>query len=100
MPATLIASAAAPSRSSDHTGIRLPRLGPVFDERPGKANGTSTAMITVRIASTPKAQRHEPNWANSPPAAGPARVPTPHIAVTTADALVYNDCGRAALMTA
>ncbi len=50
--------------------------------------------------STPNAQRHEPNWANRPPAAGPTSVPTPHIADTSADALVHNDCGSAELMTA
>ena len=57
-------------------------------------------MATVRIASAPNAQRHEPNWANRPPAAGPTMVPTPHIAETSADAFVHNDCGRAELITA
>ena len=100
MPATLIANAAAPSRSSDQTGIRLGVLGSSLGRRPGNAKGTRNAIATVSTASAPNAQRQEPNWANSPPAAGPSRVPTPHIAETRADAFVHNDGGRAELITA
>ena len=57
-------------------------------------------MAAVKMTSTPNAQRHELNWANKPPAAGPARVPTPHIAETNADALVHNELGSAVLITA
>ena len=68
--------------------------------RAGNATGTRPAIATVRITSTPNAQRHEPNCANSPPAAGPTSVPTPHIADTNAEALVHNVLGSAVLMTA
>ncbi len=58
------------------------------------------AIATVRMTSTPNAQRHELNWANKPPAAGPTSVPTPHIADTNAEALVHNELGSAVLITA
>ncbi len=95
--ATLTANAAAPSSSSDHTGIRS-RTG--TSVRAGNANGTSTAIATANTTSTPNAQRHEPYCANRPPAAGPSSVPTPHIAETRADALVHRDGGSVELITA
>ena len=49
---------------------------------------------------TPKAQRHKPNWANSPPAAGPTTVATPHIAETNADALVHSARGSVVVISA
>jgi len=52
------------------------------------------------MAIAAKAHRHSPNWANSPPVAGPTTVATPHIADTSADALVHSERGSAALMTA
>ena len=52
------------------------------------------------IANDPKAQRQIPNWANIPPMAGPTITLTPHIADTSADALVHNQFGSAALITA
>ena len=58
------------------------------------------AIAAVSTTSTPNAQRHELNWANRPPAAGPTRVPTPHIADTNADALVHSELGSAVLITA
>ena len=33
----------------------------------------------------PNAQRHKPNWAKRPPAAGPVTVATPHMADTSAE---------------
>ena len=101
MPATLTDSAAAPSNSSDHTGTDVRTdSSRSASPRAGSTIGTSTAIAAVRIASTPNAQRHEPNWANRPPAAGPTSVPTPHIADTSAEALVHNELGSAVLMTA
>src|ERR1700722_1022457 len=106
MPATLTERAAAPSNSSDLTGIDVgtesARSSSTRSSSPraGSAIGTSTAIAAVRITRTPNAQRHELNWANRPPAAGPANVPTPHIADTSAEALVHNELGSAVLITA
>ena len=94
----LTANAAEPSSSRDHTGIRSRTSG--ASVRAGSANGTSTAIAAAKATRTPNAQRHELYCANRPPAAGPSKVPTPHIAETSADAFVHNDCGRAELMTA
>ena len=100
-PATLTASAAAPSSSSDDTGIRVSAAGAgSVLSRAGSAPGTSTAIATVAIAIDPKAQRQIPNWANTPPIAGPMMTLTPHIADTRADARVHSRLGRAALITA
>ena len=66
----------------------------------GNTIGTSRAIAAVRITNIPNAQRHEPNWENRPPAAGPSSVPTPHIADTNAEALVHKELGSAVLMTA
>ena len=99
IPATLTINAAAPSSSSDHTGTRI-TVAPPAPERPGRASGTSTVIAIVRMTSAPKAHRHEENWAKSPPAAGPSRVPTPHMADTNAEALVHSARGSAALITA
>ena len=57
-------------------------------------------MAAVKITSDPKAQRQIPNWANIPPIAGPMITLTPHIADTSADALVHSQLGSAELMTA
>ena len=54
----------------------------------------------VMIAREPKAQRQIPNWANTPPMAGPTITLTPHIADTNADARVHSQLGKAALITA
>ena len=100
-PATLIASAAAPSSSSDHTGILgIAGRSPSFRRRAGRALGTSAAMTAVMIANDPKAQRQIPNWAKIPPMAGPMITLTPHIADTSADARVHSQLGSAALITA
>ena len=100
-PATLIASAAAPSNSSDHTGIRgIADGGPSLGRRAGSAPGTRAAMAAVMITNDPKAQRQIPNWANIPPTAGPMMTLTPHIADTRADARVHSQFGSAELMTA
>ena len=87
-----------PSNNSDHTGMfhGARRVA----SRLGSASGTSTAIAPARMANAPNAQRHNPNWANSPPAAGPSSVPTPHIADTNADALVHSHGGNTALITA
>src|SRR5690349_10315815 len=100
MPATLTARAAVPSRTSDQMGIGLRGSPTSASPRAGRATGTRTAITAVRITRTPKAQRQEPNWAKSPPAAGPTSVPTPHIAETSAEALVHNELGSAVLITA
>ncbi|SHW93896.1 Uncharacterised protein [Mycobacteroides abscessus subsp. abscessus] len=99
MPATLIAMAATPRITNDHSGIRNGSRSRSAD-LPGRLNGTSTITATVRIASAPNAQRHTPNCANKPPDDGPSSVPTPHIADTKADAFGQSDCGRAVLITA
>src|SRR5215211_6854829 len=96
IPATLTTSAAAPSSSSDHTGTRMPPGTTPSGRRAGNAPGTRTTTTAVMIANEPKAQRHIPNWANRPPAAGPTRVLTPHIADTNADARVHSEAGSAA----
>src|SRR6185312_11230246 len=84
-PARLMASAAAPSNNSDHTGIRANARGVTSDSRrDGNALGTSAAIAAVTIASDPKAQRQIPNWANRPPMAGPMMTLMPHIADTNA----------------
>ena len=57
-------------------------------------------MATVMTANDPNAQRQIPNWAKIPPMAGPTITLTPHIADTSADALVHSQFGRAALITA
>jgi hypothetical protein len=62
--------------------------------------GTRIAIAAVNTTRIPNAQRHELNWANSPPAAGPTSVPTPHIADTSAEAFVHNVLGKAVLITA
>ncbi|SKU21939.1 Uncharacterised protein [Mycobacteroides abscessus subsp. abscessus] len=54
----------------------------------------------MRAVSVPNAHRQSPHWAKRPPAAGPAKVPTPHIAEVSADARVHRRCGSAKLMTA
>lgn len=66
----------------------------------GSATGTKTDIVVVTTSRATKAQRHEPYWANRPPAAGPTSVPTPHIADTRADALVHSALGSAVLITA
>ena len=68
--------------------------------RDGNAPGTNAAIAIVAIASDPKAQRQIPNWANTPPIAGPMMTLTPHIADTNADARVHSQFGSAALITA
>ncbi len=50
------------------------------------------------MADKPKATMYI--WAKIPPIAGPTITLTPHIADTSADALVHNQFGRAALITA
>ena len=91
MPATLTASAAAPSSSSDQTGIGMRASSTSASRRAGSAIGTRPAITTVSITSTPNAQRHEPYWANSPPRRGPDQRPDPHIADTSAEALVHSE---------
>src|SRR3954462_536052 len=100
IPATLTTRAAAPRRISDQTGIGTRGSSASASPRAGRAIGTSAAIAAVIITNAPKAQRHELNWAKSPPAAGPTSVPTPHIADTSAEALVHNELGSAVLITA
>jgi hypothetical protein len=94
----LTTRAATPSSPSERIGI--PTGGPDVSPRAGSAIGTSRAIDTARIRITANPQRHKPNWANKPPDVGPIRVPTPHIADTTAAARVHSFSGSAALMTA
>ena len=58
------------------------------------------AISAVRIAIAPNAHRQNPNWANSPPVAGPTTVATPHIADTSAEPRVHSDRGSAELISA
>ena len=101
-PATLIASAAAPSSSSDHTGMRGIADGArSLGCRAGRAPGTSSRHGRGQDRpDDPKAQRQIPNWAKIPPIAGPMITLTPHIADTSADALVHSQLGSAELITA
>ncbi len=94
----LTTSAATPSSPSERIG--MPTRGPDVSPRAGRAIGTSSAISTASSRITANPQRHKPNWANKPPDVGPIRVPTPHIADTTAAARVHNFSGSAALMTA
>jgi hypothetical protein len=99
--ATLTASAAAPINSSDQTGTLSTGVSALGRTRPaGSATGTRMAISAVRIAIATNAHRHNPNCANRPPVAGPTTVATPHIADTSAEALVHSERGSAALMTA
>ena len=99
--ATLIVNAAIPNSSSDHTGILSTGAASLGSTRPaGSTLGTSTAIAAVSTAIATNAQRHSPNWAKKPPAAGPSTVATPHIADTSAEALVHSERGRAVLITA
>ena len=61
---------------------------------------TKGVDVVIMNANDPKAQRQIPNWANTPPTAGPTMTLTPHIADTSADARVHNQFGSAALITA
>ena len=99
-PAALMSNAATPSRSSDHTGIPRCTGDARAPGRAGSESGTRTAITATMTTSTPKAQRHELYWANSPPAAGPTSVPTPHMADTSAEAFVHSTTGSAVLITA
>ena len=98
--ATLIVNAAVPSRTIDHTGTCNVGAAPPESMRAGSTRGTSTTIGTARIAMTPNAQRHRPNCAKRPPAVGPITVATPHIADTSAEALVHSERGRAVLISA
>src|SRR6185437_1666 len=97
----LTANAAALNSSTDQTGTRTTdpaRSGSAWPA--GNTIGTSAAIATDRIAMTPNAQRHNPNWANRPPTAGPTTVATPHIADTNADARVHSTRGRVVVIRA
>ena len=99
--ATLTVSAAVPNSVTDHTGtFSAGSTSSGSTRRAGNTNGTSTAIARARITMTPNAQRHKPNWAKRPPAAGPVTVATPHMADTSAEARVHSDRGRAVLMSA
>lgn len=88
--ATLISAVAAVSRTSETYGTGS-LAAPPRDR--GNARGTRTASATPPSASAPNAQRHASNWANAPPRAGPASVPTPHIADTRAVARTQSRSG-------
>ncbi len=96
--ATLTARAAAVSRASETSGI----LPAARDPRAcaGRANGTAAATASVQTSNAPNAHRQAWNWANTPPTAGPAKVPTPHIADTSAAARLQRRSGRALFSTA
>ncbi|CAB4916688.1 unannotated protein [freshwater metagenome] len=97
-PAMLTSKAAVVSRVSDSVGTGLGSVASAVWA--GSARGTRAAMARAARTSTPKAIRQAPNCAKMPPTAGPANVPTPHMAETRAAPRVQRCCGSAALMTA
>ena len=99
--ATLTVSAAAPSRTTEGTGIRAAARSvtgspPSMVSRPG----ASPAIATLSIASRPNAHRHAPNCANTPPIAGPINAPIPHVEAAMAEPRLQSERGSTALITA
>ncbi len=91
-PATLTATVAAVTSSSDTTGTGA-RVVPCPPR--GSARGTSTPHTAAITAIATNASRQPPNCANSPPSAGPTKLPTPYIADISALPRVHNRCGSA-----
>ena len=99
--ATLTVSAAAPSRTTEGTGI-LAAARSVTGSPPSMVSrpGASPAIATLSIASRPNAHRHAPNCANRPPIAGPINAPIPHVEAAMAEPRLQSERGSMALITA
>ena len=95
-PATLTTKAAEPSSSSDDTGIRGSPRAAGRSVRAGSANGTSTAITAVNEHQGTESPAPRTELGEQPARGGPEQMPTPHIADTSAEALVHNElrqCG-------